>query len=504
MPIRNPVIRGFHPDPSVCRVGRDFYLATSSFEYFPAVPLFHSRDLVNWRQIGHALNRRSQLDLSQTASSQGIFAPTLRHHRGRFYLVTTDVAGQGHLLVTAEDACGPWSDPKPVKVPPTQQGVGFDPSLFFDDDNSVYFTWTQYGTLLQSRLDVETGELLDEPHSLWPGAGWKHPEGPHLFRRNGWYYLTAAEGGTEFGHRQTIARARTAWGPFETGPRNPILCHSGIESAVQLTGHADFVDDGVGGTWAVFLAARVHGYPPVHHLGRETFLAPVAWSSDEWPCIGENARVSDSWPLPKLPPHTWPAENKRDDFDAPALAMTWTHLRAPSPGISRQERTSHLSLRGSAATLDETGDVTLILRRQQHLSCHVEALFDFAPERMGDEAGLTVRMNESHHYDLFVGRDALTTFVALRLRIGPALVIVAQTPVAQARLVLQIRASAEHYVFSARVGQTQIELGHAPSRYLATEVAGGFTGVFFGLYASGNGRPSVSRADVDWFDYEGN
>src|SRR6187401_1045930 len=197
---QNPVVPGFHPDPSVCRVGSDYYLVCSSFEYFPGLPLHRSQDLVHWTLIGYCLTRPEQLPLAGCRASGGVWAPTIRHHQGEFFVTTTNMEGRGNFIVRARDPEGPWSDPVWIE----QRGI--DPSLFFDDDGTVYYT-TGAGGALQSTIDIDTGRLLREPTLIWSGSGGQHPEGPHLLRRNGWYYLLLAEGGTEYGHMVTMARS---------------------------------------------------------------------------------------------------------------------------------------------------------------------------------------------------------------------------------------------------------------------------------------------------------
>ncbi|WP_171026096.1 MULTISPECIES: glycoside hydrolase family 43 protein, partial [unclassified Clostridium] len=219
MGFRNPIIPGYNPDPSVCRVGEDYYLVTSSFEDFPGVPVYHSRDMVNWEQIGYCLTRRSQLELKNCPPSRGIFAPVIRYHQGRFYMITTNVSHGGNFYVWTEDPAGEWSEPIFLA-----QG-GIDPSLFFDDDGKVYLTSNQPTggdwTIAQSEIDIATGQLLTKPRTVWTGTGGRHPEGPHLYKINGKYYLMIAEGGTELGHMETIARSDSPYGPFESCPHNP-------------------------------------------------------------------------------------------------------------------------------------------------------------------------------------------------------------------------------------------------------------------------------------------
>ena len=291
MKYRNPLLPGFYPDPSVCRVGEDYYLVNSSFEFFPGVPLWHSRDLVNWEQLGHVLDRRSQVELEGSRVSGGIFAPTIRYHQGKYYMITTNVTHGGNFVVCTEDPKGPWSDPVWI-----DQG-GIDPSLFWDEDGKVYMQRTHTDEngeqcIGQFQVDLETGKALSEVRPIWYGTGGKCPEGPHIYKIRGKYYLMIAEGGTEYGHMETIARSDSIWGPFESCPHNPILTHRNINprsGEFQALGHADLVEDGKGNWWLVF-----HGIRPsqfmLHHMGRETMLAPVTWDENGWPVVGEEGK----------------------------------------------------------------------------------------------------------------------------------------------------------------------------------------------------------------------
>lgn len=256
MVYKNPVISGFYPDPSVCRNGDDYYLVTSTFQYFPGVPVFHSKDLVNWKQIGHCLTRKTQLPLDNCRSSGGIYAPTIRYHNGTYYMVTTNVTGGGNFYVTTDNPSGEWSDPVWVK-----QG-GIDPTIFFDDNGEVFFTSTGNNEIVLSKIDIKTGKLLSDIKSIWAGTGGRYPEAPHIYKLNGWYYLLIAEGGTEYGHMVTIARSKNIWGPYESNPENPILTHRtrfGQYNPIQGTGHADIIQAHDNSWWMVFLEiGRAH------------------------------------------------------------------------------------------------------------------------------------------------------------------------------------------------------------------------------------------------------
>lgn len=482
-------------------MGSDYYLVTSSFEYFPGVPLFHSRDLVHWRQLGYCLNRASQLPLAGAAASGGIFAPTLRHRDGIFYLTTTNVSAGGNFIVTAQDPRGPWGEPMVVEQP------GIDPSLFFDDDGSAIYS-TSSGGALQSRIDVTTGKLLSEPRVVWSGSGGQYPEGPHLYFRSGWYYLLLAEGGTEYGHMVTMARSRSPWGPFEPCARNPLLTHRSLRSPIQALGHADLVETPGGQWFAVLLGVRPNGYPPCYHLGRETYLSPIEWAGDGFPVMGHDGRMALEMQTPLVLEPEGELEPPRDDFTSRTLALCWNFLRNPDPGLySLDERPGSLRLRGSAHGLDDVASPAWVGRRQQHFRASASTCLEFRPQADNEEAGLVVRMNERHHYEIFVTVRAGQPGVVLRRRIGSLRAEEAFRPLPPgeaSRLVLAVEADRDRYVFSCGPGEKDLRpLGEGETRYLSTEAAGGFTGVYFAMYASGQGTPCTTPADFDWFEYSG-
>ncbi|MFI2710690.1 glycoside hydrolase family 43 protein [Micromonospora sp. NPDC018662] len=489
----NPVLPGFHPDPSVCRVGDDYYLACSSFEYFPGVPVFHSRDLVHWAQIGNALDRPGQLDLpAAMPSSAGVYAPTLRHHDGRFWLIVTVCAdGGGNLLCTATDPAGPWSDP--VRLP----GVaGIDPDLAWDDEGTA---WCTYAGIEQVRLDPETGQTLGPPRRLWSGApGAQAPEAPHLHRHGDHWYLLIAEGGTERGHAVSVARATTPDGPYQPCPANPILTHRGTHAPIQNTGHADLVEAADGSWWMVLLGVRPGGGTPGWHvLGRETFLAPVTWV-DGWPVVGG---VSPVMAAPPWPAHPVPPPPTRDDFDDDRLHPRWISVRSrPADTWSLTDRPGWLTLRARGASPDAP-DVTFVGRRQEHPACRVRTLLDPA----GGRGGLTVRLDERHHYDIEAGDGEVRTVA----RIGSVRSVTATRPVpaGPVRLRVDVLAPAPGDWHPGkepdrlRLGVEQPDgtydvLAELDGRYLSTEVAGGFTGRVIGMYAA------AGTVAFDWFDHE--
>lgn len=503
----NPVIPGFSPDPSICRAGDDYYVATSSFEYVPGVPLWHSRDLVHWRLIGHALDRPSQLDLPDTApSSTGVYAPTIRYHDGLFWLITTVVVGGGDILVTAQDPAGPWSDPVPVGIP------GIDPDLAWDEEGNCWCVFSSEG-IRGVRIDPKTGDLLSEPVAMWSGSGLQYPEGPHLYRIGDWWYLLLSEGGTERGHALSVARSRTVQGPFEPHPANPVLSHRSTGHPVQNTGHGDLVQAQDGTWWMVLLGTRPRGDTPMYHgLGRETFLVPVRWE-DEWPLPGPLELHAAA---PALPPQPWQHEPERDDFDSTALAPSWVTLRRHDPAAVRlDERPGHLVLHARADGLDKPGAL-FVGRRQRDPDCSARTLVGVDE---GGRAGLTVRMDEAHHYQVETGEGTVRAVA----RIGPLRQTVAERSLPPGPVTLRIDVTTTDVLPPTvtvrptdpeaavppglRVGGPDtLRLGYETAdgdfeilaeldgRYLTTEVAGGFTGRVIGMYAT------RGSAAFDWFE----
>lgn len=498
---RNPIIPGFYPDPSICRVGQDYYLVTSTFEYFPAIPIFHSQDLVHWHQIGHVISRSDQIDLSRAHSLGGIYAPTIRYYQGWFYVVSTNVLDGGHFLCKTQNPAAEWSNPQWIELP-TRHAMTFDPSLFFDDDGQVYFTYFTTDGIMQALIEPDSARLLTPPRRIADSMNGFTSEGPHLYKINGLYYLMTAEGGTEYGHMESIYRASTPWGPFEPCPRNPILSHRSLHSPIQITGHGDLVQDPQGNWWMVFLGVRANGYQPVHYLGRETFLASVHWQADGWPRIGKVELEMDA-PLPALRP--FPAPPARDDFDSPHLPFHWNFIRNPAPeSWCLRSKPGRLCLHGLPGNLNSTEPVAFVGRRQQHFDVQICAAMEFSPRSENEEAGLCIRMNEGHHYEIFKSMRGGKPCLIVRRTIGTltAETSVSPLPPSVPSAVLAIQTDRDWY----RLGYLQhgafIELDRAETRYLSSEVARGFTGVYIGMYATGNGKPCQSPAEFDWFEYQ--
>jgi alpha-N-arabinofuranosidase len=520
---RNPILSGFYPDPTICRQGDDYYLATSSFAYYPGVPLFTSRDLVHWTQLGHVLSRPSQLDLDSAGVSRGIFAPSLSCRPGRMWMITTLVDRGGNFLVSTANAAGFWSDPVWLEFD------GIDPSLFFDDDGKVYVVnnglpegpqlygqghraiWIQeYDTTARRmtgprRMIVDGGVDIAQ-HPIWI-------EAPHVFKKDGWYYLICAEGGTAEQHSEVVFRSRAVFGPYEPGPANPILTQRHLDPARQFAvwtaGHADFVETQNGEWWAVFLGTRPYE-DYTFNIGRETFLLPVQWR-DGWPVILSGAAtVPYVVPAPNLPPDPRPGLpmsgnfTVRDDFDSLDLAPTWTFLRTVrEPWYDVTSTPGWLTIQARPATLEGRGQPSFVGRRQQHLRATATTAMRYWPLAPGDEAGIAAFQSSDYYYLLGVTLVDGRRVLRLTERAGPLTlgtsVVLASAPLEgspDSTLYLRIRANGGTYDFSYAYRPEEWVLLKAgvDGTILSTRVAGGFVGTMLGMYAhhdtAGRGPPA--------------
>lgn len=481
----NPVLKGFYPDPSVCCVDGIYYMVCSSFQYFPGVPLFESKDLINWEQIGHVLTRPNQIALAEVPSSGGVFAATIRYHQGRFYMTTTNNTTQKNFYVWTEDIHGSWSDPIVVE----QDGI--DPSFFFED-GKTYFMSTgvdDFGVsgIIQSEIDLETGRKLCPSRSIWKGTGGRYVEGPHLYRIGEYYYLLASEGGTEYGHMLTLCRGRSPWGPFENCPHNPILTNRNkAPYEIQAIGHGELLL-GPDGQWYVpSLGFRqIDVWMPYHHLGREVFLTPAKMTVDGWFTCGDGT-TDHSYEVDiatvQQEKRQWTFENTRWDVD-------WCFLRHPE---RENYQLSHEKavLRGTEKTLNDAANPTMVAIRQRDFCgsarCHLTT--------DGGESGMTVYMCEQSHYDVGIRRTEQGFEAFLRLRLGEIDHIQTTLPIAEGKATLQMEFDNLSYRFYAN-GQL---LGTAQSRFLSSEVMTGFTGVVIGLYATGENQAQFTEFCLEY------
>lgn len=495
---KNPVLPGFHSDPSVCRVNDDFYLVNSTFQYFPAVPIFHSKDLIHWEQIGACLTRPSQVNLDNADGNSGIYAPTIRYHDGIFYMVTTQYPSRKHFYVYAKDPSGPWSDP--VFIDFTTGSC--DPTLFFDE-GKCYFLWKDVYIKI-CEIDVKSGRQMSPIKRLWSGMGGRYPEGPHLYKKDGYYYLLIAEGGTEHGHHITIARSRYLEGPYEPCPFNPILSHFNNEmqnSPIQGLGHADLVQAKDGSWWMICLGYRTSGYLQ-HVIGRETFLAPVEWDKNAWPVVNGNGTLQLDMKCRTLPQIEMVEESGRDDFDKRKLGWQWNYICVPKiENYSLDVRKGYLRMIPSAITIDHLGSPTFIGRRQTELKFSATASIDVSHLQNGTEVGITAYAARLNHYDVKIIRKEGRSYVQGSIRIGQMKHVEREVALDKSVVYVRIESDKEYYYLSFSLDNKIFTLlAKMEYRYLSTETIGGFTGVYLGLFAQTDKKTSA-YTDVDWFDY---
>jgi len=507
----NPILKGAYPDPAVMRVGKDFYFVSSTFAWFPGLPVFHSTDLVQWTQIANAIDRPGMLDFKRLGLSRAVFAPTLSHRDGVFYILNTCVDCGGNFLITAKTPQGPWSDP--VWLPAVE---GIDPYLFFDDDGGAMIVFNGeppgppeykgHRAIWAIGYDVAAGKTIGQPKLLLdkgvdPSTKPIWPEGPHILKKDGWYYLVAAEGGTAEGHSQVVLRAKTAWGPYAPYAHNPILTQRGLPKdrpfPITSAGHATLVDTPDGQWWATFLAVRPYG-DDLYNTGRETFLLPVEWK-DGWPVILENGKtipyVHARPGLPATtpsPPPTAGAFTARDEFDGKALPLNWVTMRIPQQRWWRLEG-GRLVLTARTETIGGMTQPSFWGRRQQHINASASTLMRFSPSKVGDKAGMVAVQNDDHFFFLGLTRGADgQDKIVLERRAGPKDpvqgVVIASAPIslkagAPIRLKITARGGLYDFSYALAAGPWKTLKAGEDGTILSTKTAGGFVGALLGVYA---------------------
>lgn len=525
----NPILSGFYPDPSICKAGDDYYLINSTFAFYPGLPVFHSKDLLNWQLVSYVLNRPEQLPLEGTHVSGGLFAPAITYHKGMFYVVCTNVNGVGNFVVTTTDPKGPWSNP--VKLPEVN---GIDPSIFFDEDDKAYIVFNSippeniskhdgHRTIRIYGFDAANMKITGEEKIIVNGGTdmAKKPvwiEGPHLIKKDGWYYLICAEGGTGYNHSEVVFRSKDVYGPYVSYEKNPILTQRHLDKSrvnpITTTGHADFVQDNKGNWWAVFLGCRPYE-GDYYNTGRETFMAPVKWENG-WPQVelgGEEVKYQ--YPIQATLNKNREAFNGnlyfKDEFDAASLNLRYAFLRVPKDNwYSVTEKPGALSIRLKPETISGRSNPSFIGFRQSHLGGFVAVSMDFTAAAENEQAGLLLFQNENHYY--WLCKTIRNNKPVLLLLKGPgnknrdknAEEIAMQELPAQAKgsLLLKIEAKGSQYAFWYALKKNKWKLlkDGVDGKFVSTKDAGGFVGCMYAMYASSNGKASENKALFNWFE----
>lgn len=524
--IINPILSGFYPDPSVCVANGKFYLVNSSFSYFPGLPIFESSDCCEWTQIGNIIDRDSQLNFSGQGVSRGLFAPTIRYNNGKFYCICTQVDRIGNFFVTADKPEGPWSDPIVI-----EGAEGIDPSLFFDDDGTVWYIGTRPAPegckyngnweIWIQQIDINTGKLIGDSKGIWRGAlkdcVW--PEGPHIYKIDGMYYLLHAEGGTGPDHAVCVARCATIDGEWEGKKSNPILTHRhlGKTAGVVYVGHADLFCDNNNRWWMVCLASRPYGQGENRccNMGRETFLVPVKWE-DGWPVASwqtglvENAYTIEG-NVSKREIGDKNAVNfpKEDDFNSENLDMYWLGLRRIDKNyINCTENLGNLRLYGGS---DFDGDnVSFIARRQTSFSFKAYAKLCANFNNDNDSAGLICFQNEKFYYKVQFKLTGKIVRIQLIKCAGENEELLAEDVYTGGTKEVCgiLKVVAEKQSIRFEYGHDDKNLTtlaeNIDASILSVEKAGGFVGTVIGMFAVSGGDFTKKDfyADFDWFKYE--
>ena len=530
----NPIIPGGYPDPSICRVGEDFYIANSSFEYFPGLPIHHSKDLVNWELIGHGLHRRDQVNgevnLVDVQSDGGIHAPSLRCKDGKYYLITTNVyspkaSGEPtqmvNFVITADHPEGPWSEPHVIDGAP-----GIDPDLFFDDDGGVWYlgnhapadaAYPGEGEIWLQRLDPETWQLIGERHFLWRGALKRAiwAEGPHLYKHDGRYYLLVAEGGTSFNHAVTIAVSDELTGPYEGNERNPILTsrHLSYDNWVNSTGHADLVELDDGRWYMVALGIR-NDEERRSNMGRETHLIPVEWEREPywwkekkylWPVAApKTGRVERKTPLPFSGKNQQARLAFTDHFTSPKLGVEWTFRRMPAvDAYSLSARRGFLRLHTQQTVPSARARVAQLGIKQTETAFQFTARTEFEASQSETEAGISIFQKDNHYLNATVRKTAekYVLNVTLANRGEPEILVSEALPGYSGELEWRINSATGIYSISYRLSaDSEWSLLHqAPSNLLLSQY---YTGAHIGFYTSSNGAETNDFMDIDWVNFQ--
>ena len=527
---KNPILAGGYPDPSICKVGDTFYLVNSSFEYFPGLPIHKSTDLINWELIGHGLHRESQasstVNLVDVQSNGGIHAPTIRYNKGVYYIISTNVYYDAEInktdmvnfIITANNPAGPWSDPIHIEGAP-----GIDPDLFFDDNGKVWYVGNQApenprfdgeGEIWLQELDLNEYSLIGERHLLWRGAcGGVWAEGPHMYKKDGKYYLIIAEGGTSFNHAVMVAMSEKIEGPYISNPRNPILTsrHLSYDNWVNSTGHGDIVELDDGRYYMVILGIR-NEINRSSNMGRETFIAPLSWEREpfEWK---EN---KDLWPV--VSPISGKVEkeneviftnstqinsyNFRDDFNSKTLGLKWNFRRLPLENIySLDKREGFLRIFSNQNIIKERHRAALMGFKQNQTNFEYFTSMNFNPENNKSEAGISIFQKDDNYLNFTVVKKDGNFFIKVNAYNNNKLIIKDEQLIPDYKGKIKLKISSEE-------GEYKLFYSTRGFRYRLFDklkndilLSKGYTGAHIGLYITSNGEDSNDYVDFDYVDY---
>jgi len=500
----NPILPGFNPDPSICRVNDDYYMVTSSFTWYPGIPIYHSKDLVNWEIVGHGIHRPDMIDMNGLNDNDGIWAVTMRYHDGLFYLITTASKSGGNFYITAIDPKGPWSDPVWLTDAP-----GIDPSLFWDDDGKCYYTgnrwdieqaWPLQCAVWMQELDLTRKELVGERKILAYGHANNatHAEGPHLYKIENKYLLIIAEGGAGYHHAITVHKSDSLWGTYASNKTNPVLTHRhlGYKYPIQAIGHADLVQTQRGEWYSVVLGKRmINGHSP---LARETFLCKVEFE-DSTPIY--NPGMGIVLPEQERPDLQWTPvkpESARDEFDAEKLASKWYFVRVPQKEFYNTAK-SQLNLSLRPEVIDSLINAAMIVQRTKHHNFKITTKLNFQTKKNNEQAGLVFYRTADGYYSLLKDKSGISL---TRKHLGEK-EIIEHVPYHKRDVYLTITANGLDVHFS--FGETPDKMtnigGYQSIEIISDNIFNRFNGPGVGVYATSNGKPSSNKASYDWFEY---
>ncbi len=524
----NPVLAGFYPDPSICKAGKDYYIVNSSFAYYPGLPIFHSTDLLNWQQIGYALDRPGQLNLDGAGVSRGLFAPTIRYHDGLFYILCTLIDKGGNFIIIAKDPKGPWSDPVWLR-----EVKGIDPSIDFVD-GKAYITYNSeapdnkplydgHRTIRMYAFDHKNLKVTGREKLLINGGTdiTKKPiwiEGPHLYKVGEYIYLMCAEGGTGYNHSEVVFRTKSLDEPFVAYENNPILTQRHLDTArknpVTTTGHADVVQAHDGKWWAVFLGCRPYEND-FYNTGRETFMAPVEWK-DGWPVINPGFEtVQYEYPIAATVKNQGDRFSGnylfKDEFNTPGLNNRYSFLRTVrNQWYDLEAKPGLLSLSVLPQTCSGKENPAMVCFRQPHLNGYAATEMDFVPGAANEKAGLMVFQSE--HYFYFLCSSVQNGQPVVQLlkgrgsnvnRVEPEIMTSRNIPQKKsAKLFFKIVANGGNYSFyyATRKNKWRLLKYNVDGKFLSAKVAGGFVGSMYAMYATSGGSSSTNKAYYNWFE----